>query len=181
MTRLRRNVCIAIILCIIGWYSGDSIKHWPLIIIFGIFYSMTLEYAYHKVVLHGNNEYFGPAHREHHRKYRGNNLRVRKEDATDINESSHVFPLAWLCQWAVLDIIFGSVPAIFVSTICVYYIWYEISHWATHVVDNPIDKFMDRIPGVREVWLAQRVHHLEHHTNPMTNYNFTWPFIGDKL
>lgn len=177
---MQKNIILAATLALISYQAGDPTTNgWGIGVIFGFIYGMFIEYVHHRFVLHGSGDYFGSSHKRHHRTYRGDTL--QREDGVDVAEPCHVFPLAFLSHWAIVDMMFNTVPASFMITLCGYYILYEISHWATHTKDNKLDQLLLSIPNIRELRNIQIEWHLEHHRRPMEKYNFTWPFLGDIL
>lgn len=179
MTRLYRNILIGLVLLLVSLQAGDRVAVWLIEIIFGFLYFLFFEYLHHRFVLHSSHDYFGTSHAQHHRTFRGEHVQVDVANSEEINEPSHIFPLAFLSHWAVIDILFASVPGLFMATLCALYVWYEIGHWACHVKGNIVDEFLLNLPYIRDVRQRQIAHHIDHHTHPKFNYNFTWPFLGD--
>ena len=49
------------------------------------------------------------------------------------------------------------------------------------VAGNRFDPFVARIPGLSKLREIQIYHHRLHHAEPMVNFNFTPPYVGDRM
>ncbi|HWB84020.1 MAG TPA: hypothetical protein VG675_07760 [Bryobacteraceae bacterium] len=78
--------------------------------------------------------------------------------------------------------LFGAplAPAFFLG-VTLHFVTYETTHWYTHVADNGFDRFVGRIPGLNKLRSMQIRHHRLHHAQPMVNFNFTPPYVGDRV
>jgi hypothetical protein len=55
------------------------------------------------------------------------------------------------------------------------------AHWYTHVAGNGFDRFVGRIPVLSSLRAIQILHHRLHHAKPLVNFNFTPPYLGDRV
>lgn len=180
-SRLRANlICAAAGLAVsIGFGSASS--GWPAFVL-GLMWAQFAEYAWHRFILHGPDSAARRQHLEHHRDFAAEHTINIEDDARNgINEDPMVFPTAFAIHAAFFFVLLGGFPAAFMAAICVHYAAFEMSHWAIHVRENPIDRVLRHLPGIRLLRGWQILHHFEHHDFPGHNFSFTPPYAGDVL
>ena len=94
----------------------------------------------------------------------------------------YIFPLLLTIHYSAFATLFGArlAPAFFLGVVS-HFVTYEATHWYTHVADNGFDRFVARIPGLSRLRSIQIHHHRLHHAEPMINFNFTPPYVGDRV
>lgn len=152
-----------------------------LVCLFGAIYTNLFEHSWHRFAMHGRRP--DPRHARHHRIFYGKGFQTSDPAAlSEIVLAWYVFPLLLAIHYAVFAALFGITlaPAFFLGVL-LHFMTYEVTHWYTHVTGNGFDRFVSRIPGVRELRTMQIRHHRLHHAEPMVNFNFNPPYAGDRL
>jgi hypothetical protein len=108
--------------------------------------------------------------------------RTDPEALGEIVTGWYIFPILLTVHYAVFAWLFGPglAPAFFLGVV-LHFVTYEATHWYIHVPNNRFDPFVARIPGLREMREIQIRHHRLHHAEPMVNFNFTPPYVGDRI
>lgn len=146
----------------------------------GLVYAAFFEYFYHRFI--GHTDKFPLAaekHRQHHREWRGEDLVSTDRMRPHLSEDWYFYPVALLLHFAIGKVVFGIFPWEVLIAFTLFYLQFEILHWATHIEDNCIDEFLLEIPVIRRIRLEQIDWHLWHHMLPKDNFNFTPPYPGD--
>lgn len=181
--KLRANLVSALICLVASLSLGTWTTRWWLWFIAGLIWAQLAEYAWHRFVLHGPSSASRLQHADHHKAF----LRVPAVPLDDLEaqdsipEERAVFPVALAAHAAVFVFLSGGLSAPFFVALCIHYMAFELSHWAIHVRDNPIDLILRHVPLVRRVRAWQILYHFEHHEDPRLNFGFTPPFTGDVL
>ena len=78
--------------------------------------------------------------------------------------------------------IFGAAlaPAFFLG-VTLHFVTYESTHRYTQVAGNAFDRFVGQMPILSDLRAIQIRHHRPHHAEPLLNFNFTPPFVGDRV
>jgi hypothetical protein len=121
-----------------------------------------------------------PRHARHHRIFYGQGFQTTDPAALrEIVTAWYVFPVLLAVHYTAFAALFRTdlAPAFFV----LHFVTYEVSHWCAHVADNRFDRFVERIAGLRTLREIQIRHHRRHHAEPMVNFNFTPPYVGDRV
>ena len=152
----------------------------------GVLYTQLVEYWCHRVPMHRGLPYLTHVrrnHLEHHRIFHGNNFKTR-----DVDELEHivgrfwVFPVLFVAHYAALVFVLDAQALIvFLFGTVLHYLAFELSHWLTHIEDNPVDRLLARIPLVSGVRAYQIEHHRIHHEFPEVAFNFNPPYLGDRI
>jgi hypothetical protein len=152
----------------------------------GLLYTQIFEYAAHRFAMHRGIPLLSNVrlnHLEHHRVFHGDRFRSRTtEDLEHIPGRWWFFPLllgihylpatALLTRESALGFLLGSL---------VHYLFFETTHWFTHIEDNALDRVLERIPVLGSIRAAQIEHHRAHHQIPIVGFNFNPPYLGDRL
>lgn len=182
-SRLRANLLCAAACLAISIASGSPSRYPWVAFAVGLVWAQFAEYAWHRFVLHGPDSDARQQHLEHHRVFRDEpTVGIADLEAQNgITESPLVFPTAFAVHAAFFFFLIGGFPTVFMAAICIHYAAFELSHWAIHVRENPIDRALRHVPGVRRLRGWQILHHFEHHDFPNRNFSFTPPYAGDVL
>ena len=163
-------------------FSSSSL--WYLLI--GLAYTQLLEFWCHRVPMHKGIPFLSGIkkdHLTHHRIFHGDHF--RSSDLRDLNHISgrwHVFPMLFLLHYTALQFIVPSEFLVaFLAGAVFHYTFFEVTHWFTHVEDNRLDRWIDRVPLLNRVRSYQILHHRLHHETPNVAFNFTPPYAGDLL
>jgi len=147
----------------------------------GALYTNLFEHAWHRYGMHSRRP--DPRHAQHHRIFYGEGFRTKDPKALlEIVTSWYIFPILLATHYSGFAALFGArlAPAFFLGVV-LHFITYEVTHWYTHVADNMFDLVLERIPGVRQLRAMQIHHHRLHHAEPLVNFNFNPPYVGDRL
>jgi len=176
---LWRNLIAAGITCgILLWFADAGT---PLSFLVGLVYASFFEYFYHRCI--GHSTVFPLAaekHREHHREWRGEGALSNDRTKQHLNEAWYFFPAALLAHFSIAEFFFTA-PWPMLVAFTLFYMQFEIFHWATHIEDNWIDDILYRIPVVKSFRREHVNWHLWHHKMPKEKFNFTPPYPGDYL
>jgi hypothetical protein len=145
----------------------------------GALYTNFFEHIWHRYGMHSRRP--DPRHARHHRIFYGKGFQTRDPEALrEIVTGWYIFPLLLLVHYSVFVVLFGAdlAPAFFLGVV-LHFVTYEVTHWYTHVANNHFDRFLARIPGLSRLRSIQIHHHQLHHAEPMVNFNFTPPYVGD--
>jgi hypothetical protein len=158
---------------------------WPSFLL-GVLYTHFFEHWSHRLALHNGFGFLDDVrrnHLEHHRRFHGANFRTRRaEDLAHIAGRFWVFPILFALHYVpALSILPPAEALAFLSGCLLHYLAFEVSHWATHVADNRLDRTLEKIPIVRGVRARQIEHHRIHHETPVLAFNFNPPYLGDLV
>lgn len=145
------------------------------------FYTHLFEHAWHRWGMHGRR--YDPRHARHHRLFHGKSFQTRDPaKLEDVTTSWYIFPALLAAHYGLFAALFPAplAPA-FAIGVTLQYLFYEVTHWYTHVEANGFDRMLSRTPGLRG-WRARQIeHHRLHHSDPGVNFNFTPPYAGDRF
>jgi hypothetical protein len=148
----------------------------------GLTYAWFFEYFYHRFIGHTNRlPIAAEKHRQHHREWRSEEAVSTDRTKPHLSEDWYFYPVALVTHFLVIKILFGVMPWEVLVAFTLFYLQFEIFHWATHIEDNCIDEFILEFPIVRGIRLRQIEWHIDHHDLPAENFNFTYPYPGDKV
>ena len=154
----------------------------------GGLYTHLVEYFYHKLAMHrtihlGAFRFIDRRHLEHHRLFAGEDFQTRNgRNLREVTTQWYTFPVLFLIHYAVFWALFPPrYGAAFFLGVVGQFLFFEVSHWLTHVEDNVVDRMIAGIPLLSRIRAAQVEHHRLHHQRPLVNYNFTPPYLGDRL
>lgn len=152
----------------------------------GVLYTQLVEYWCHRIPMHRGLPYLTHVrwnHLEHHRIFHGKNFKTRGiEELEHITGRFWVFPVLFVAHYAALVFVLDAQALIvFLCGTVLHYFLFELSHWLTHIEDNPVDRLLARIPLVSEVRAYQIEHHRIHHEVPEHAFNFNPPYLGDRI
>ena len=146
----------------------------------GALYTNLFEHVWHRYAMHSRRP--DPRHARHHRMFFGKGFQTTDPEALrEIVTGWYVFPVLLIVHYSAFAVLFGTdlAPAFFLGVV-LHFVTYETTHWYTHVADNHFDRFVARIPGLSRLRSIQIRHHRLHHAEPMVNFNFTPPYVGDR-
>jgi Fatty acid hydroxylase len=154
----------------------------------GALYTHLFEYFYHLRMMHrvvriGRWSFYDERHREHHRAFLGERFQTRSaESLAGVTTSWYTFPALFAIHYAVFRMLFAPewAPAFFLG-VTIQFLLYEVSHWLTHLRDNAFDRWAQRMPWLGALRARQIRHHRAHHDKPDVNFNFTPPYLGDRV
>jgi hypothetical protein len=160
----------------LGWIAAGGV------------YTHLFEYFYHLQMMHrviriGSWRFYDTRHLEHHRIFFGQNFQTRRPEAlVEVTTRWYTFPALFALHYAVFRLMFAPAwaPAFFLG-VTVQFLIYEISHWLTHLEDNALDRWAAGVPILAEIRKRQIEHHRQHHARPDVNFNFTPPYLGDRM
>jgi len=152
----------------------------------GILYTNLFEYWVHRVPMHQGLpllRHVRRNHIQHHRIFHGGNFRTRNpSDLAHISGRFWVVPVLLAVHYALATAVLPIEAALaFLSACFFHYLAFEISHWLTHLEDNPVDRMLSGIPLVASIRANQIEHHRIHHETPIGEFNFNPPYLGDAL
>jgi hypothetical protein len=154
----------------------------------GSFYTHVFEFVYHNVAMHrsiqiGRWRFHDKRHLRHHQVFSGRTFQTRQPDyLKDVATHWYTVPVLLLLHYLVFLACFPArhAPWFFLG-VSLQFLTYEITHWFTHVEDNAFDRLISRLPVLSGIRAAQIRHHRQHHSAPAVNFNFTPPYLGDRL
>jgi len=164
-------------------YSGPpeiSVRAF-LLVFAGALYTNIFEHIWHRFAMHSRRP--DPRHALHHRIFYGDRFQTTDPAALrEIVTAWYIFPLLLTIHYSLFGAIFGLAlaPAFFLG-VALHFVTYEASHWYTHVAGNGFDRFVGHIPVLRGLREIQIRHHRLHHAEPLVNFNFTPPYVGDRV
>jgi hypothetical protein len=154
----------------------------------GGIYTHLFEYVYHSLGMHRSirfrgSQYYDKRHLRHHRLFFGENFQTRQSALLkEVATSWYTLPVLFFLHYFAFLALFPARHALwFFLGVTVQSLAYEISHWFTHVKDNSFDRVLARVPLLSRLRAAQIRHHRQHHAVPTLNFNFTPPYLGDRL
>ncbi len=154
-----------------------------LLFTFGMAYTQFFEYIWHKFPMHARLSFFNWAlksHLIHHEIFNGENFNSRKrEDLEHITTKWFVFPILLLVHYTVFMFFSQRYALVFFAGVTLHFSVYELCHWCSHVKDNSLDKIVFYLPFLSVMRSYQIRHHQLHHEEPIINFNFTPPYVGD--
>lgn len=155
-------------------------------IMIGAFYTHFFEYFYHRVPMHHGIRgllFLRNAHDIHHQVFYGSHFQqtVVRDPQTLISRW-WVFPPLFVVHYCLALLILprAHTPLFFIG-VCFHYVIFELSHWFTHLKDNWYDKIMLSIPLISWIRRKQILHHRIHHQFLLVRFNFTPPYLGDRI
>jgi hypothetical protein len=152
-----------------------------LLFLAGALYTNLFEHVWHRYGMHSRRP--DPRHAVHHRVFYGQGFQTSEPKALlEIVTAWYIFPLLLVLHYSVFVALFDArlAPAFFLGVL-LHFVTYEVTHWYTHVANNRFDAFVSRIPGLNRLRATQIRHHRRHHAEPMVNFNFNPPYVGDRL
>jgi len=152
-----------------------------LLVLAGALYTNVFEHIWHRFAMHSRRP--DPRHAMHHRTFYGDRFQTTDPAALrEIVTAWYIFPLLLTIHYSLFAAIFGAAlaPAFFLG-VTLHFITYESTHWYTHVAGNSFDRFVGGIPILRSLRAMQIRHHRLHHAEPLVNFNFTPPYVGDRV
>jgi uncharacterized membrane protein (DUF485 family) len=147
----------------------------------GALYTNIFEHLWHRYAMHSRRP--DPRHARHHQLFYGDRFQTTDPAALrEIVTGWYIFPALLTIHYAAFAALFGAAltPAFFFGVV-LHFVTYEATHWYTHVADNNFDKLVARIPGLSALRAMQIRHHRMHHAEPLINFNFTPPYVGDRV
>jgi hypothetical protein len=148
-----------------------------LLVFAGALYTNIFEHIWHRFAMHSRRP--DPRHALHHRLFYGDRFQTSDPAALrEIVTGWHIFPLLLAIHYSTFAAIFGAAlaPAFFLG-VTAHFVTYESTHWYTHVAGNAFDRFVARIPVLSRLRAIQ----IRHHAEPLINFNFTPPYVGDRV
>jgi hypothetical protein len=152
-----------------------------LVCLAGALYTNLFEHAWHRFAMHSRRP--DPRHALHHRIFYGSRFQTNDPAALkEITTKWYIFPLLFPVHYLAFVLLLPPrlAPAFFLGVV-LHFITYETSHWYTHVANNGFDRFVVQVPGLRQLRAMQIEHHRLHHADPKVNFNFTPPYVGDRV
>ncbi|HSF19717.1 MAG TPA: hypothetical protein VLK65_29620 [Vicinamibacteria bacterium] len=152
----------------------------------GVLYTQFFEHLAHRVGMHRRVRFLEGVrfrHLVHHRIFHGSNFRTtRPSDLEHIAGHYCMFPVLISIHYlALLPVLSPNELTAFLFGTVLHYIGFEATHWFTHIENNSFDRFVSRIPGLRDIRAHQIEHHRAHHQVPEIAFNFNPPYLGDIL
>lgn len=166
--------------------ASALLSSWGLLYVaLGLLYTHAFEYWWHRVPMHRGLTRladFRRSHLEHHRVFSDENFQTRDAHSMRfIAGRPWAFPLLLGVHYLVLTPFAAELRLGFVLGATLSYLGFEICHWATHVTDHALDRFLVRIPFLARVRAGQIDHHRRHHEVPVSAFNFSPPYLLDRL
>ena len=164
-------------------YSGPSeISFRAFLLVFaGALYTNIFEHIWHRFAMHNRRP--DPRHALHHRIFYGDRFQTTDPAALrEIVTAWYIFPLLLAIHYSTFAAILGAAlaPAFFLG-VTLHFVTYELTHWYTHVAANGFDRLVGHIPILSGLRAMQIRHHRLHHAEPLVNFNFTPPYVGDRV
>ncbi len=183
-----------IILVVMGAVSADSAT-WQqqLGVAFACWlYWQMFEFCWHRIARHERIEglvWALKSHMKHHIIFPKEHFQTREEEELkEILGAWYVFPMLFAINYVAhvglwLRFLPTSCTLIFFAGLALQFALFEWCHWFTHIEDNFFDKIVAHIPVLCNIRRDQIAMHRAHHETPKakTNFNFTWPYIGDRV
>ncbi|HXV27035.1 MAG TPA: hypothetical protein VD862_03385 [Candidatus Paceibacterota bacterium] len=172
------------------------------VFIIGFAYTQFFEYVYHRFVMHQLRwavfNGFQLAHTDHHKAFPRSRFFVKPErlltESFSRHDGSRTRMNDMIAQrWWIYPMLFGihvaaGAPFVAPEALCMFlcgtaahYSVFELAHWYTHVHPTRVDIFLRAVPVVGRIWSFTVDFHRTHHTFPQTDFNFTPPFLGDRV
>ena len=194
-----RGVVIAI-----GLYLGivlvfTYLFHVPFVFLWcfmflGVLYTGLFEYGYHRFVIHESNYFLfllkfrmirslRIGHRYHHAMLHGAHAQTRDPKALLKTVTSwFIFPALLLVHYVVFSFFMPREKlSSFFFGVSSNFLFYEITHWCTHVRGNLLDRMIISLPFIGVLRRYYIRWHLGHHDNELVNFSFSqppwWDFI----
>ena len=181
--------CCILLIASIHWSSLD-LQHWTLPgfawFLLGIAYTHFFEYGYHRFLMHAGARWLGfikRNHLEHHRVFNDANFTSKnRDDWQHIASPWYVFPVLFVIHYAALRMLLPpKLVVFFFGGVALHYLFFEVTHWLTHVEGNAVDELLRRVPLVGPARDYHIRHHRYHHEIPTMDFNFNPPFLGDVI
>jgi hypothetical protein len=181
------------VVVVIHWNAidwSDPRQYWaaPFLVAFllGIAYTHFFEYGYHRLLMHAGARGLGfikRNHLKHHQVFYGENFTsTNREDWQYISSPWFVFPALIIIHYSVLQTVLGPVSLVaFFAGVLLHYLFFECTHWLTHVKGNAIDRWIAKLPLMGPMRGYHIRHHRYHHEIPKFDFNFNPPFMGDVV
>ena len=182
-------LCLLLITTI-HWKSlGDQPWKLPALfawVLLGIAYTHFFEYSYHRFLMHAGARWLGfikRNHLEHHRVFNGANFTSKNQnDWQYIASPWYVFPVLFSIHYAALGVLLpAKLMVSFFCGVVFHYLFFELTHWLTHVEGNVVDEWLRRVRLVGAARDYHIRHHRYHHEIPTMDFNFNPPFLGDVI
>lgn len=168
----------------------------------GMLYTHSFIYGYHRFPMH--NYYSIPltahikdSHIKHHKAFTRSRLCIPPEKLLDTFEElngrrvlmNDMISQRWWVPGSIVAFHLGGLLIVVDATyvmmfgfgLVIHYTMYDVSHWFTHVRPTRLGTFLERLPFIGKLWIMTVHIHDVHHTTPDVDFNFTWPWLGDKL
>jgi len=189
---LRTTLAASAPLVLVSWVHWDGLAAVALSLtgvawlLAGGLYTQLVEYWAHRVPMHRGLPYLRHVrlnHLEHHAIFHGANFKTRDpDDLEHIAGRFWVFPVLFVAHYAALVLVLPAHAVVFFLFGSVaHYLTFELTHYLTHIDDNPIDRVIERIPILCDIRAHQIEHHRIHHEIPEVAFNFNPPYLGDRL
>lgn len=166
----------------IAWGRSIEVSFRALaLVLAGALYTNLFEHLWHRFAMHARRP--DPRHALHHRIFYGNGFQTLDPAALrEVTTAWYIFPILLALHYSVFAALFGAglAPAFFLG-VALHFLTYEVTHWYTHVADNGFDRFIAGVPVLSSLRAMQIRHHRLHHAEPMVNFNFTPPYVGDRV
>ncbi len=181
-------LCILLVASI-HWSSLDA-QYWTLPVfawfLLGIAYTHFFEYGYHRFLMHAGARWLGfikRNHLEHHRVFNGANFTSKnRHDWQYIASPWYVFPVLFVIHYAALRMLLPpKLVVVFFGGVVLHYLFFEVTHWLTHIEGNAVDELLRRVPLLGAARHYHVRHHRYHHEIPTMDFNFNPPFLGDVV
>ena len=163
----------------------------------GAGYTHLVEYLWHRFVMHKGFKilaFIKKNHSEHHKALQDEYFRTRDLERLDkIVTTPVTFPVllmlhyfAWIGIIALVKLSIGLVIPpeyliAFFTGVTIYYWHYETIHWFVHLENNIVDRLMSKNGTTDRIWKKIVAVHKTHHDHPVSDFNFTPPWIFDRL
>ena len=159
------------------YYAREPAWHWFAL---GIFYTHIFEYLDHRFAMHygiPGLKWMKDGHREHHRVFHRQNYKTKNPtDLWEISSSWYLFPvLLFIHYFAFISLLpnkYAIFAPMFFLGVVLRFLTYEITHYFSHLADNFFDRWVEKIPLVRQRRASQDKHHFRHHVREEINFGF---------
>lgn len=176
-----------------AWHTSHPlfVVEWLSLIWFagGIFYNNVFEYLWHRFAFHAVIPGLGfvrKSHADHHRYFCDDYFARDDQEALEhIVTKWYVFPVLYFIHYFLLfPSRYYGYAQIFFLGVLVRFLFYEATHWFTHVKDNGFDRAISRlksVPILRWVTIAredQIMRHRRHHDFVKFDFSFGPFYFG---
>lgn len=157
----------------------------------GILYDNVFEYLWHRFAFHVGLPGLGfikRSHADHHRHFCDDYFARRDSEALDhIATKWYVFPILYSVHFTLF---WNFLPKhlqyaqVFFLGILLRFLFYEITHWFTHVKDNSFDKMINRLERILLLGLTTKFRknqierHRHHHDLARVEFSFGPIYFG---
>ena len=115
--------------------------------------------------------------------FHGANFALSKRDDWQYIASPwYIFPILFAIHYVALQMLLpAKLLVLFFGGVVLHYLFFELTHWLTHIEGNRVDELLRRVPLAGTARNYHIRHHRYHHEIPTMDFNFNPPFLGDVI